>query len=138
VSVRAEVVAAITFALSEPESTLSERFRAVGQLEPTTEELAAARDLLAAASVRVLAELGALTTPQSMLSMNYRQLMRLGWQGRAVLAVADDLSPMWAPWADKPLSDVLKTAPPAQLHRIVELLHHVGLCDLCDHGGGGR
>jgi hypothetical protein len=129
-SVRREVVEAVTQALAESEQGLSERLRAVGELGPTSEEMHAASALLAAASLRVLTELGAVPVPPSLLDMNFHQLTWLGWQGKAMLALADDLSPIWAPWPDKPLSDQLKIVPPDQLHRIAALLRKVGLHDL--------
>jgi hypothetical protein len=134
-TVRPEIVEQVALALSEPESTASERFRAVGQLEPTTEELRAASDRLAAAAVEALTEVGVVTTVPSLLSFDYRRMVRLGWQGRALLAVADDLAPTWASWPDRPLSTMLKTVAPDRLARITRLLHTVGLHDLCDGHG---
>jgi hypothetical protein len=125
--IRPEIVEAVTLALSEPESTTSERFRAVGQLEPTTEELHAAGDRLAAAAVAALTEVGAVTAVPSLLSMDYRQVVRLGWQGRVLSALADELGPLWYSRPTVPLGDVLKPLPADQLMRITAELRRVGL-----------
>jgi len=79
--------------------------------------------------VSVLRDLGVLVTvePPTLLSLTYREIMTRGWQGRALLALADELAPIWASRPDTPLSDVCKTLPPDRLTRISAELRRIGL-----------
>jgi hypothetical protein len=68
----------------------------------------------------------ALSSPPSLLALNLPKALRLAVQGTA-LARCDALAPIWAPWPDKPLIDVLNIQPPETVAHIRDSLGRVGL-----------
>jgi hypothetical protein len=75
--------------------------------------------------LREAALAGAKPVP-AVLELNLWQIARLAAQGRALEYVAERL-PIWRPWPDKSLADVLKTEPPNTVAVVRETLRRVGL-----------
>ncbi len=124
--VRAAVVVALLESLAGQATEVE--FANLADSATDTERAAAAR-CLARAALRVG------TPAPSLLQMNYRDTMKLGLQGLAVMWAADQLGPVWATRPDVPLSDIAKVIAPERLAHIASELCSVNLHDMCSHDG---
>jgi hypothetical protein len=97
-------------------------------------ELMAVAQRMAVDAVRALRDAGVLTPQPTLPELSYRDCDRLSWQflrqANALGWLCQQLYPVWAPWPDKPLSDVLKTLPRERIERFAHELGLVGMHDL--------
>jgi hypothetical protein len=84
--------------------------------------------------VQALRDAGVLKSQPTLPELSFADCQRIGLQlfrqGNALLWLETQLYPIWAPWPDKPLSDVLKTLPHGRIEQFARELGSVGIHDL--------